>query len=240
MTDARANDYDRSYFTAVTRSALVSARQFLPAALSVLPNRPRSVADFGCAEGAWLSVLQEINPQTEIFGVDYASAVTGTLIIPPDRFHAADLEAQIDLGRKFDLVISLEVAEHLKPEAAETFVATLTRHSDQIIFSAAIPGQGAATHFNCQWPSYWRALFKKHGFACFDTIRPLIWENEEIEFWYRQNALLFVRDPSSKSSAAVDWGGHDLVHPKHYDSYRRRRVARSPRNLYRFITGQRV
>lgn len=240
MTDAHASDYDRRYFAAVTRSALVSARQFWPAALSVLPNKPISVADFGCAEGAWLSVLQEINPQTKIFGVDYASAAKGTPIIPRDCFQAANLETPIDLGRKFDLVISLEVAEHLKPEAAKTFVATLTRHSDQIIFSAAIPGQGAPTHFNCQWPSYWRALFKEHGFACFDTIRPLIWENEEIEFWYRQNALLFVRGAPGKSPATVDWGGHDLVHPKHYDSYRRRRVARSPRNLYRFITGQRI
>jgi hypothetical protein len=88
------------------------------------------------------------------------------------------------------------------------------RHSDTILFSAAIPGQGGTGHINEQWPPYWIRLFEKNGFHCHDAIRPLIWNRDEITAHFRQNMLLFVKDGIEVQEARRDWGGASLVHPR--------------------------
>ena len=57
------------------------------------------------------------------------------LEIPPQLFHSRDLADFIDLGRRFDLVESMEVAEHLPDGAADGFVACLARHADVVSVS---------------------------------------------------------------------------------------------------------
>ena len=61
-----------------------------------------------------------------------------------------------------------------------------------VLFSAAVPGQGGSHHINEQWPSYWRSLFAAEGFKLFDPIRPLIRHNSSVQWWYRQNLLVFA------------------------------------------------
>jgi hypothetical protein len=86
----------------------------------------------------------------------------------------------------------LEVAEHLPIQSAGGFVAELTALAPFILFSAAIPGQGGTNHLNEQWPEYWATRFAGHGYRVLDCIRPRIWEDDRIDFWYRQNIFLFV------------------------------------------------
>jgi 2-polyprenyl-3-methyl-5-hydroxy-6-metoxy-1,4-benzoquinol methylase len=93
--------------------AVRSAQRIVPTLTAVLPVR--SVADFGCGQGAWLSVWAAAG--ASVTGVDGPYIETTSLLIDPGSFHAADLSAAIDLGRKFDLVQSLEVAEHVSPVA---------------------------------------------------------------------------------------------------------------------------
>ena len=90
------------------------------------------------------------------------------LLIDPGDFHAADLAAPIGLGRRFDLVQSLEVAEHLPAAKAEQFVDMLTTHGHCVMFSAAVPGQGAENHVNEQPAEYWRAIFGERGYGAVD------------------------------------------------------------------------
>ena len=103
-----------------------------------------------------------------------------------------DLEAGFDLGRRFELAISIEVAEHLSARAAEPFVHNLTRHAPAVLFSAAIPFQGGHRHVNEQFLSYWEALFAKHKFQLLDIIRGQVWEDKELLWWLRQNVVLFA------------------------------------------------
>ena len=114
------------------------------------------------------------------------------LRVPVEMFGATDLSRPFRLGRGFDLVISLEVGEHLPPEVASDFVGSLVAHSDMVMFSAAIPRHGGVHHVNEQWPSYWRQLFAEHEYQLFDVIRPRIWSDRRVAFWYRQNMLLFA------------------------------------------------
>lgn len=183
--------YDRSFWEdqgAVARSAAE-----IVVAVVAEYIQPESVVDVGCGIGEWLAAFSR-RGVTELLGVDAPYIDRGLLVIPADRFLAHDLAEPLHLSRRFDLAVSLETAEHLPPEAASTFVASLVRLAPAILFSAAIPGQGGIHHVNEQWPAYWVERFAEHGYVAVDCIRPRIWSDDRIAFWYRQNTLLYVRE----------------------------------------------
>lgn len=154
---------------------------------------PASVLDVGCGIGTWLKVFQE-HGVNDFVGVDGNFVDRRMLKISQERFHAHDLTTPVALGRKFDLVVSLEVAEHIPEQFADSFVEMLVKHGDVHLFSAAIPGQGGQNHVNEQWPEYWQKKFEPFGFYFHDVIRPQIWGNEQVDFWYRQNMFLVKRE----------------------------------------------
>lgn len=159
--------------------------------LEIIPS-VTSAVDIGCGIGTWLAVLKEHGIE-DIYGIDGDWVRNEMLMIPPNCFMQANLYEPLDLGRKYDLAISLEVAEHLPHESAATFIDSLTRLSDVVLFSAAIPGQGGINHYNEQWPNYWETYFRERSFMVLDVIRNTIWDDETIPVWYRQNILLFVK-----------------------------------------------
>jgi len=99
--------------------------------------KPESVLDVGCGIGTWLSVAHSMGV-TDISGIEGPWLKGETLRIDPNVVSILDLEHPFDLNRRFDIVISLEVAEHLSGAAAENFIESLVRHGDIVLFSAAI------------------------------------------------------------------------------------------------------
>ena len=182
---------------------MTAPREMVPLLMKLY--HPKSVLDVGCGTGTWLKAFEEAGV-ADYLGIDGAYVKAGQLEIPKEKFNAVDLRNSWDLKRKFDLVISLEVAEHLPDSSATVFVESLTRHSDTIIFSAAIPGQGGQHHINEQWPAYWEKKFAVHGFYFHDVLRPLVWDNAKIDWWYRQNIFLVNRQKSAVPVQA-------MVHP---------------------------
>lgn len=170
-----------------------SPREVVP--LIVKLTNPKSVIDIGCGTGTWLKAFEE-RGITDYMGLDGDYVERSMLKIPQEKFRAVDLTNPVKHERKFDLAISLEVAEHLPEDKAPVFVKTLVDSAEQIIFSAAIPGQGGQNHLNEQWPSYWEEKFRVHGFYFHDLIRGDIWDNPRIQWWYRQNIFLVNRTPS--------------------------------------------
>jgi hypothetical protein len=144
------------------------------------------------------------------------------LVIEPVNFCACDLSHPLSIGRRFDLAMSLEVAEHLPEASADHFVSQLVAHAPVVLFSAAIPGQGGTGHINEQWPSYWIKKFRNHGYRAFDFLRPLLWNDEEIAWWYRQNCMIFAGDEAHEANplfaqvASSAPEPLDLVHPDLY------------------------
>jgi SAM-dependent methyltransferase len=154
--------------------------------------QPKSVLDLGCGRGAWLEVWKTVGA-SQVLGVDGDYVDRDDLAVDPSEFSAQDLGSTIDLDRRFDLVESLEVAEHLPESRARGFVADLCRHGDTVLFGAAPPGQGGEHHINEQPYSYWRAFFSELGYEAFDFVRPQIARQREVAPWYRYNTLLYVK-----------------------------------------------
>jgi hypothetical protein len=183
--------YDNEFYDLITDRAIQSAREVLSLYEEII-NFPLSVIDWGCGRGAWLSVAKEMW-SSKVLGID-GEWVTDSLL-SQDEFASHDLANEI-IGineSKFDLAISLEVAEHLPYHSADLFVENIARSSDRILFSAAIPGQKGVGHINEQWPSFWIQKFEQHGFRATNYFRARIWDTYSVEPWYRQNLLYLTK-----------------------------------------------
>jgi cyclopropane fatty-acyl-phospholipid synthase-like methyltransferase len=182
-------DYNDNFYDYHFQDSINSAQELIPLFLKYF--KPKSVLDVGCGLGTWLSVFEEYN--CEIFGIDGDNVDIKKLIIHKNKFKPLDLNLSYNLNKKFDLVISLEVAEHILPENAEIFIDSICSHSDIVLFSAAIPGQEGTMHYNEQNNEYWEEKFNKNEYQCIDFFRHKIWNNKEISWWYRQNILIFIK-----------------------------------------------
>jgi SAM-dependent methyltransferase len=212
--------YTENFYTDNFEGTLRSAREIVPLVLELV--HPSNVIDLGCGLGTWLSVFKD-NGVKDIWGVDGLWVPSSMLQIPKERFIPYDLGKPFQKEERFDLVISLEVAEHLSHECSGVFIDSLTRLGPVILFSAAIPFQGGTNHINEQWPDYWAKQFHDRDFMVVDCIRKKIWQNENVFYWYAQNILMFVKrdyleehPKLRKEFEKTNLSQLSLVHPKMY------------------------
>ena len=188
---APARTYGAAFFDKQAQASHRSAGVIVPAVLRLIDCA--SVVDVGCGVGPWLRAVSDCGIN-DYLGINGDWVPTDRLGISAHRFRA-HLRRPLDLGRRFDLAICVEVAEHLPADAAATLVDTLTSLAPVVLFSAAVPDQGGDGHINEQWPGYWAALFRERGFAArYDCIRLPLWNDSGADWWYRQNVLL-LRGP---------------------------------------------
>ncbi len=217
---SNADRYSREWFEKQQKGALTSAEIILPIVIDMVS--PRSVVDVGCGVGAWLEFFLK-NGVSDILGVDGHWVDASQLRISTRSFRKVDISKPFIVGKKADLAICLEVGEHLDGSAAESLVSALVEVAPVVLFSAAIPSQPGTGHVNGQWPEYWAALFKKHGYVPVDCIRRRVWMNPAVEYWYAQNALIYVKESElggyPKLAKEVECGYSQalpLVHPRRY------------------------
>src|ERR1700722_14695256 len=189
--------YNKTFFGNITGNSIQSARQMLPEVFKWV--EPKSMLELGSGTGAWTMVARELG-LTECVASDGSWVKDTDLLIPKHCFIRHDLEKPFAVDKKFDLGLSLEVAEHLRPSAAQDFVTSLTAHSDIVLFGAALKLQGGTQLLNEQWAQYWIDIFRDKCFVCFDVVRPFFWNNNNIAFYYKQNTFIFVRNSEKTTS----------------------------------------
>lgn len=218
-----AHNYDREFFTRQSAGSLASARIVLGEVLPLI--QPQRLVDVGCGVGTWLRAAQNLGVP-EVVGVDGDYVDRSALLVDSACFVPADLSRTslanalgVSSPRSFDIAMCLEVAEHLPLERAPSLVSELTTLSDVVLFSAAVPFQFGEQHVNEQWPEFWAILFRAHGFQCFDLLRDRLWGHPAVDWWYAQNALLFIRQGSEAETrlpagSRATATGLSRVHPQ--------------------------
>jgi SAM-dependent methyltransferase len=203
-----------------------SAELIVPHILKLLSIN--SVVDIGCGVGTWLLAFMNHGIK-EILGVEGPWMPKEHLVIPETMFMNHDLTTSFSLKKTFDLAMSLEVAEHIPQELAESFIETLTKLAPIVLFSAAIPGQGGIGHVNEQWPDYWARLFIKNDYKPIDYIRRKIWNDDRVQWWYAQNLIMYIRSDLVRKYTLEDYaygsantGLLNIVHPGNYENVLKR------------------
>jgi SAM-dependent methyltransferase len=201
QTSPISEPYDQTFFDDQVPLSTSSADEVVPAVLELV--QPKSVADVGCGVGTWLAAFKRAGVPV-VHGYDGEYARAAGLLVDDDEFSAVDLTRPLTTDRAFDLAVSLEVGEHLPPATAPVLVRSIVGLAPIVLFSAAYPGQGGTHHVNEQWPTYWQALFARHDYAVLDPIRPLVWSNDRVAWWYRCNMYLFVDRRVLATNARLD------------------------------------
>ena len=210
--------YNKQFYDGLADDSIGSARVYLGHLFGLW--KPASIVDFGCGRGAWLAAAGEHGVK-RLVGIDGAWNSGKEMVSPAIEFHAADLDGEVSLPENFDLALSLEVAEHVRPESSDRFVASLARLSDAVLFGAAFTGQPGTNHINTQAHSFWAGKFLARGYTLFDFFRAKFWSDDRVGPWYRQNTFLYVK-PGHPLHAALTENGHraqehvhfvDAVHP---------------------------
>jgi hypothetical protein len=183
--------YSGGFYDYIDSGSRASARTVARLLLSEMTIA--SLLDVGAGHGAWAAEWMAAGV-ADVLAVDGDYVARDRLAIPADHFRAHDLLQPLELDRRFDLVQSLEVAEHLPAHRADDFVASLARHGDVILFSAAVPHQGGEHHVNEQPLGYWRAKFAAHGYQPYDWLRPRLKADAEVMPWYRYNSLIYANE----------------------------------------------
>lgn len=222
--DVAASYFDTSYFDWQGDSAERNASVIVPLVIDRL--RPASVVDVGCGTGGWLKVFAEHGVR-DIFGVDGPYVERAALRIPDEAYLGHDLSEPFSLDRTFDLAISLEAAHYVPEANAHGLVAAIAALADAVLFGAAVPFQPGGPGRNAQWPTWWAERFAKHGFRAVDWLRPLVWEHPDVDWWYAQNTILYLKDGGTADRVLR------LVHPGLLQEVASPPVAEQPQRRWR-------
>lgn len=123
---------------------------------------PASVLDLGCGMGNYLRHFAENGCRA--VGLEGSAAGLGRIAKSVIAIQH-DLRRPVLFNQRFDLVMSIEVAEHVPKRHSRTLVESLCRNSNGlIVFTAAPPGTPGDDHINCRDRSFWDALFAERKF----------------------------------------------------------------------------
>ena len=156
---------------------------------------PCSVLDIGCGAGNFSNYF--IHLGCDVTAVD-GSPFSKNYLAEKVMWKEHDLRVELQLNKIFDLVLCLEVAEHLDESYADLLLQSITNHANKnsiIVFCAARLNQGGLGHVNEQSPGYWIDKFSNIGYCIIK--RQLTnrlkkhWRIDYVNRCYWRNIILF-------------------------------------------------
>ena len=140
----------------------------------------KTLVDFGCGDCSYIKSI--INGGVSCEGYD-GNPFTSEVSSGFGRI--LDLSTKVELGKKFDCVLSLETGEHIPKEFEQIFFNNIVNHSNNlIIISWAIPGQGGNGHFNERENRYVISEIEKRNFKL-NKKESLLLRNQSSIYWFK-------------------------------------------------------
>lgn len=123
---------------------------------------PSSVLDAGCAMGFLVEKLREYG--IDAYGLDISNYAISQLheSIRPYCWVGSVSE---ELNRNYDLIVCIEVLEHLPKKEALVAIENFCKHTQMVLFSSSPFDYSESTHLNVNPVDYWSEQFAKHGFV---------------------------------------------------------------------------
>lgn len=126
---------------------------------------PKTVLDMGCAFGYLVSALR--NKGVQAYGIDiseYALSQADEKIKPYVKVMSALDELPDNFPKKYDLVVSIEMIEHLYADDGLKVIKKMTEYADRILLSSTDSDFAEPTHVNVQPKEYWCEKFAEHNY----------------------------------------------------------------------------
>jgi cyclopropane fatty-acyl-phospholipid synthase-like methyltransferase len=119
------------------------------------------VLDAGCAIGLLVETLRARG--VDACGIDLSSwAIEHAGEAARPYLREGSITAP--LGDPYDLIVCIEVLEHMPAEEAERAIANFAAHTGDILFSSTPFDYREPTHVNVRMPEDWAEAFARHGF----------------------------------------------------------------------------
>lgn len=172
----------------------------------------RNMVDIGCATGHWVDAFLRAGVNAR--GVEGSESARNSLVCPVDKVTFADLRYPLtDDTRQVDLVISLEVAEHIEEKYADIFLSNIVRYSPEtVLLTAARPGQGGHHHVNERPHEYWIEKMAALGYVL-DSSKATIISGYIKEGQELKDVTDILRHPGEKHTGVwfPEWILHNLM-----------------------------
>ena len=146
---------------------------------------PKTVLDAGCAMGYLVAALRDRG--VEAYGVDisaYAISKVREDVRPFCKVGSLTEPLPAGLPDRYDLVVTVEVLEHLYEDEGRQAIRNLCQLTDKVLFTSTPDDFTEPTHVNVQQREYWCRVFFENGFVDDLNYRPR---------YLTSHALLFRR-----------------------------------------------
>ncbi len=146
----------------------------------------KKIIDVGCGPGLYVEELKSLN--LNAIGYDNDARVA-------NKEHVKRID-MFDLNDPADVILFLEVAEHIDSSKNDDIIKTLIKNMKDnavLIWSAAHPGQGGEGHINCQEKKYWLSKLENEGLINDVTLQEKMMnyiEQGPYMGWFKLNCLL--------------------------------------------------
>lgn len=162
----------------------------IKAIAELFPTPPSRTADLGCGKGYYCRYLDNLGwPNVD----GYEGTPNIKRLAVYEGIKQADLSKPLDVKEKYELVICLEVGEHIPPRREADFIRNLNRLTiNTLILSWAIPGQTGLGHVNCKTNNYVVNKIQDCGFTLNPVISSKLREVSTLP-WFKNTVFFFSR-----------------------------------------------
>jgi SAM-dependent methyltransferase len=151
---------------------------------------PVKIVDMGCGRGDYCKVC--LSYGYEVDGLEGSQIACQKAVC--SNIECVDLSKPAEPRDDYDLVLCLEVGEHIPDKHQNVFIDNLARFSkDILILSWALPGQGGTGHVNCLSNETVIELMKNKGFNFDKHMSEYLRKNSKLS-WFKNTLMVFKRE----------------------------------------------